>query len=72
MPGEIVSFGDADANGTFEARFTNVLPGSYILGLRGPAGLSFATSPAFPRTIEIESGVSIHDTFTITAASPAT
>jgi hypothetical protein len=72
MPGEIVSFGDADANGVFEARFTNVLPGSYVLGLRGPAGLSFATNPTFPRTIEIESGVSIHDTFTITAASPAT
>jgi hypothetical protein len=70
-PGEILSFTDADANGTFDARYTNVLPGEYVLELRGPAGLTFATSPAFPRTITVESGTPLNSVFTITSASPA-
>jgi hypothetical protein len=70
-PGELLPFADADANGTFDARYTNVLPGQYVLELRGPAGLTFSTSPAFPRTIVVESGTAFTSTFTITSASPA-
>jgi len=71
-PGEFLAFTDADGNGTFDARFTNVVPGDYVLELRGPAGLTFATSPAFPRSIVVVSGTPLSSTFTITSAVPAT
>jgi hypothetical protein len=69
-PGELLVLSDANADGTFTVRFLNVLPGEYTLELRGPAGLSFGTSPGLPHTFEVESGATVTQSLTITSAVP--
>jgi hypothetical protein len=68
-PGEILALADADHDGNFTVRFSNVLPGQYTLVLRGPLGLTVNTTPAFPRAITVTSGATVAQSFTITAAA---
>jgi hypothetical protein len=70
-PGEIVLFTDADSDGTFEASFDNVVPGDYVIVVRGPLGLSFGTSPSVPMTVSIDAEASATADFTITSATLA-
>ncbi|MGH7502751.1 MAG: DUF4382 domain-containing protein [Longimicrobiales bacterium] len=69
--GEVVSFADADGDGTFTASFGAVVPGSYTLELRGPDGLTFAAQPASPITIEVDSSEEVETAILLTAASAA-
>lgn len=68
-PGELVTFTDANGDGTFEARFTDVLPGSYQLFIRGPVGLVFTTGSTLPLTINITSDADVTQTIMITSAT---
>jgi len=67
--GELVAFTDANGDGTFEARFTDVLPGQYLLYLRGPDGLLFTTASALPLTINITADADVTQTIMITSAT---
>jgi hypothetical protein len=67
--GELVTFTDPDGDGNFTASFGAVVPGSYTLELRGPAGLTFSSQPAFPLTINVTSGQDVETSIMLTAAS---
>ena len=71
VSGELVSFSDTDGDGTFEAKFSNVVPGDYQLFLRAPAGLNFTASVAFPFDLTVDAGGTVAESFTITGASAA-
>jgi uncharacterized protein DUF4382 len=55
--------------GGFAAVFRFLLPGSYTVDVVGPAGVSFATSPAHPAAVTVGEGVDAHADFTITSAT---
>jgi hypothetical protein len=69
LDGEVVSFSDPDADGTFEARFRFLLPGDHTLTITAPAGLTVTTSPAVPVTVSLTAGATSTQAFTITAAT---
>jgi len=71
VPGEVVAFTDLDGNGTFEASFANVVPGDYVILLRGPAGLAFTTSPAFPHALTVGAGADVQAELTLASAGPS-
>ena len=65
------TFTDANADGTFEATFTNLTAGSYALAIVGPAGLTFTTNPASPQTITVGASGTVTSGFQIlTATTP--
>ncbi len=64
-----VVLNDANADGTFEATFRNLLPGQYGVGVAGPAGLTFTTDPAAGVSVTVETGGSVVTAFKLTAAS---
>ena len=66
--GEKLVFTDPDGDGTFTARFTSVLPGSYTLVIHGPAGLTFATQPGPPLAIDVDAGATVTQAITVTSA----
>lgn len=68
-PGESVTLTDANTDGTFEANFGNVVAGSYILTLKGPAGLSFGTNPAIPFAVTVQAGGTTNASFTLVSAT---
>jgi len=70
-PGESVNFTDADNNGTFEAKFLNVVPGYYLVNVNGPAGVVFSTNPIVPALVNVQSGVSTTSVLTIISAGLA-
>jgi Domain of unknown function (DUF4382) len=59
----------ANAAGSYDASFKYLFPGSYTVTLSGPAGVTFATSPATPMTVEVVSGQATPAAFSVTAAS---
>lgn len=62
----------ADAGtGAFTAAFRFLLPGSYTLSVGGPAGVTFATSPASPADVTVLGGEDALVAFTITSAAAA-
>ena len=67
LNGEEMSFTDADNNGTFEAQFRFLLPGTYDLEIVAPAGVTITTNPASP--IEVTVGTSATATQAVTIAS---
>jgi Domain of unknown function (DUF4382) len=69
LDGEEVAFTDADANGTFEAVFQNVIPGSYSLTIVGPTGMTVTVTPALPQTVNVAAGAQATVAFTVTAAT---
>lgn len=69
LDGEEVAFTDTDSNGTFEAVFQHVIPGSYSLTIVGPAGLTFTVTPTLPQTVDVTAGAQTTVAFTLTAAS---
>jgi hypothetical protein len=66
---EELAFTDANSDGTFEAVFQFLLPGSYSVTLIGPAGLNIATSPVLPVELDLEAGASATQAITITSAT---
>lgn len=63
------AFTDENADGTYEAAFPTLLPGTYTLDITGPSGVTFTTDPVHPVTITVGSGADVAEAFTITAAS---
>jgi hypothetical protein len=66
---EKVLLTDTNADGTFEANYAYVLPGSYTVDL-DLAGVTLTTSPVKPAPVSLVSGASAAVAFTITAAVP--
>ncbi|NMO18708.1 DUF4382 domain-containing protein [Pyxidicoccus fallax] len=59
---------DTNGDGTFEASFKFLIPGTFSLSIAGPAGITFTTSPAGPVTVELGSGKDITQAFTLISA----
>jgi hypothetical protein len=47
---------DDDHDGTYEARFLFLAPGSYTVDLEAPDGVTFTTTPSRPVTVTVTSG----------------
>jgi hypothetical protein len=56
-------------NGTFQANFPFLAPGSYSVNFTAPTGVSFTTTPNAPATVSVTSGQSTTAAFTLTAAT---
>ncbi|WP_164020185.1 DUF4382 domain-containing protein [Pyxidicoccus trucidator] len=59
---------DSNGDGTFEATFKFLIPGTFSLSVAGPEGVSFTTSPGAPVTVELGSGRDLTQAFTLTDA----
>jgi len=68
LDGEMQPFTDADGDGVYEAQFRFVVPGSYSLNLRGPAGLIIGTTPSLPVSLDLAAGASETTALTLTSA----
>lgn len=53
---EVISFTDPDGDGTFEARFRFLLPGTYALSVQVPTGLAITTNLALPVNVTVGAG----------------
>ncbi|MCP3161895.1 DUF4382 domain-containing protein [Myxococcus qinghaiensis] len=67
---ETLPLTDADANGTFEARFKFLIPGTFQVELESPAGLSLSTTPGHPITVQLASGRDSTQAFVVSGAQP--
>jgi len=56
LNGETVNFVDPDGDGTFEARFRFLVPGTYALSVQVPAGLGVSTNLSLPVDVTVDSG----------------
>jgi hypothetical protein len=63
---------DADADGTFDATFDFLLPGSYSVSFTGPEAVSFTTDPATPIVVTTSAGTTADASATITEATEFT
>lgn len=59
---------DGNGDGTFEASFKFLIPGTFSLSVAGPAGVTFNTAPGAPVTVELGSGKDLTQAFTLTDA----
>lgn len=59
---------DGNGDGTFEASFKFLIPGTFSLSVAGPEGVSFTTSPGAPVSVELGSGKNLTQAFTLTDA----
>ena len=66
---EKIQLTDSDNNGTFEAQFRFLAPGTYTVDFEAPEGVSFTTNPTRPATVTVASGGSATQAFTLTAAT---
>ena len=69
LDGEIVDFTDPDANGTFEARFRFLLPGTYELDIVPPTGVVVTTNPVMPVSLDVTAGATVTQAVTIATAT---
>ena len=69
LNGQTVDFTDPDADGTFEARFRFLIPGSYPLSLVVPAGLTVTTAPVLPVQVQATAGATTTQAITIQSAT---
>jgi hypothetical protein len=56
LGGETVTFADPDGDGTFEARFRFLLPGTYALSVQAPTGIGITTDLSLPVNVTVEAG----------------
>ena len=56
LNGETVAFTDPDGDGTFEARFRFLLPGTYALTVQPPTGIGITTNFALPVNVTVDAG----------------
>ena len=56
LNGETVAFADPDGDGTFEARFRFLLPGTYALSVQPPTGIGITTNFALPVNVTVDAG----------------
>lgn len=67
LDGEELPF--AQVNGVWQAVFQHVLPDTYTLTVVGPAGVTFAVSPAVPMDVVVGVGADVTVPLTLTSAS---
>ena len=60
---------DEDHNGTYEARFRYLAPGTYHIGFTGPAGITFTTDQVLPFAVTVSDGASTTAAFTLSGAT---
>jgi len=68
---ETVALTDENGDGTFEARFRYLAPGSFQLDLGGPAGVSLTTAETRPVVVPVTSNGETAAAFTLTGATYA-
>ena len=56
LGGETVTFVDPDGDGTFEARFRFLLPGTYALTVQAPTGITITTNFTLPVNVTVDAG----------------
>ena len=56
LNGETVNFVDADGDGTFDAQFRFLLPGTYALTVQVPTGLGIITNLTLPVDVTVDAG----------------
>ena len=56
LNGETVLFTDPDNDGTFEARFRFLLPGTYALTVQAPTGIGITTNLTLPVNVTLDAG----------------
>ena len=66
---EEMALTDTDGNGTFEATFEFLLPGTYSVSLVVPAGLTIGTDPALPIDLELDEGETATQAISITSVT---
>jgi hypothetical protein len=66
---EELALTDDDANGTFEAKFQFLFPGTYPVSLVVPAGLTIVTDPVLPVDLELDEGESATQAISITSVT---
>ena len=65
---ELLPLTDANGDGTFEAQFRFLAPGSYTVDLRAPSdSITFTTNPTRPATVEVTTGTATQS-FVVTSA----
>lgn len=64
-----VTFSDANSDGTFEAAFPNLAPGTYSLTLLKPAGITPTYDVAIPVNVTVAAGATETRPFVITAVT---
>jgi hypothetical protein len=64
---EPLAFTDANADGTFEANFKFLIPGTFQVELTGPIGVGFNTTPAIPASVTATGGAEARVAFTLTS-----
>ena len=60
---------DANADGTYEATFEFLLPGTYAVSLVLPAGLTIGTDPDLPINVELDEGEAATQSISITSVT---
>jgi len=58
---------DVDGDGTFEATFKFLIPGTFQVELEGPAGVVLSTTPGQPTSIQLASGKDQTQAFVVTS-----
>jgi len=66
---EEMALTDTNGDGTFEATFEFLLPGTYPVTLVAPAGVTIATNPVLPVELDLEAGETVTQAITITSAT---
>ena len=66
---ETLPLTDTNADGTFDATFDFLLPGSYNVAFTGPEGVSFTTDPTTPIVVTTAAGTTADASATVTEAT---
>lgn len=61
---------DANGDGVYEAIFRFLVPGAYSLDLVAPSTINVVTTPARPLAVQVGSGATGTNDFTLTSATP--
>ncbi|NVI97430.1 DUF4382 domain-containing protein [Myxococcus sp. AM009] len=66
---ERLALADADGDGTYDAVFKFLIPGTFTVQLEPPASVSASTAPEHPVTVDVGSGRDVAHHFTIMGAT---
>ena len=67
--GEEMTLTDANSDGTYEATFEFLLPGTYAVSLVLPAGITIGTDPVLPVDLELDAGEAATQSISITSVT---
>ncbi|NTX36829.1 MULTISPECIES: DUF4382 domain-containing protein [unclassified Myxococcus] len=67
---ETLPLTDENADGTFEATFKFLIPGTFQVDVESPASVSISTTPGDPVTVQLASGRDSTQAFVVSGAQP--